>query len=63
MLVRAKLDTIAAGLVTFDQEFLAYVIVPGGATVFQATAAGIAAAYDAANDQALGPVRARPAGP
>lgn len=47
VLVRAKLDAVAAGLVTFDQEFLAYVVVPGGGTVFQATAPGIAAAYDA----------------
>ncbi|WP_139346797.1 hypothetical protein [Sinomonas mesophila] len=45
LLIRAKLDAVDAGIVTFDEEFLAYVVMPGGGTVFQASAPGIAAAY------------------
>ena len=45
LLIRAKLDAVDAGIVTFDEEFLAYVVMPGGGTVFQASAHGIAAAY------------------
>ena len=45
LLIRAKLEAVDAGIVTFDEEFLAYVVMPGGGTVFQASAPGIAAAY------------------
>jgi hypothetical protein len=47
-LVQAKLDAVNVGIATFDEEFLAYMVMPGGATVFQAVAPGIAAAYAAA---------------
>ncbi len=47
-LIRAKLDAVEAGITTFDEEFLAYMVMPGGATVFRAVAPGIAAAYAAA---------------
>jgi hypothetical protein len=44
-LIQAKLDAVASGLVVFDEEFLAYMVMPGGATVFQATAPAITTAY------------------
>ncbi|WP_415854626.1 hypothetical protein [Sinomonas sp. G460-2] len=50
LLIRAKLDAVASGIVTFDEEFLAYMVLPGGGTVFQATAPAIAAAYGDAED-------------
>ncbi|MDQ4504308.1 hypothetical protein [Sinomonas sp. ASV322] len=48
VLIRAKLDAVAKGIVTFDEEFLAYMVMPGGATVFQATGPAITTAYAAA---------------
>ena len=51
LLIRAKLDAVDAGIVTFDEEFLAYVVMPSGGTVFQASARGIAAAYARASKE------------
>ena len=45
LLIRAKLDAVASGIVTFDEEFLAYMILPGGATVFQRAEPAITTAY------------------
>lgn len=45
MLIRAKLEAVAAGVATFDEEFLAYMVLPGGGTVSQAVAPSIDAAY------------------
>jgi hypothetical protein len=35
MLIRAKLEAVDAGVVTFEEEFLAYMVLPGGETVAQ----------------------------
>ncbi|EMY35209.1 hypothetical protein D477_005571 [Arthrobacter crystallopoietes BAB-32] len=45
MLIQAKLEAVAAGVATFEEEFLAYMVVPGGETVFQNVESGIAKAY------------------
>ncbi|MEA5454051.1 hypothetical protein SPF06_04875 [Sinomonas sp. JGH33] len=50
LLIRAKLEAVATGIVTFDEEFLAYMLMPGGATVFQATAPAITTAYAGAHN-------------
>lgn len=44
-LVRAKLEAVDAGIVTFEEEFLGAMVMPGGRTVYDAAAPGIAAAY------------------
>ncbi|GAB2753325.1 hypothetical protein [Sinomonas soli] len=62
-LVQAKLDAVDAGITTFDEEFLAYMVMPGGATVFQAVAPGVAAAYAAAAPPPAVPPGALPTGP
>lgn len=46
-LIRAKLEAVDSGIVTFDEEFFAYMVMPGGGTVFEASSPGIAAAYAA----------------
>jgi hypothetical protein len=46
-LIRAKLEAVDSGIVTFDEEFFAYMVMPGGGTVFEASWPGIAAAYAA----------------
>jgi len=45
LLIRAKLEAVDSGIVTFDQEFLAYMVLPGGGTVFQDAAPAISTAY------------------
>lgn len=45
MLIRAKLEAVDSGIATFDEEFLAYMVVPGGNTVFQDVAPAIDTAY------------------
>ena len=58
VLIRAKLEAVASGIVTFDEEFLAYMVMPGGATVFQASAPAITNAY-ASHGTALSSKEAR----
>ena len=45
MLIRAKLEAVAEGIASFDEEFLAYMVLPGGQTVLQNVGPGIARAY------------------
>jgi hypothetical protein len=45
-LIRAKVEAVEAGIAGFDEEFLAYIVMPGGGTVFEAVGPRIAAAYD-----------------
>ncbi|MCB2413667.1 hypothetical protein LGT39_12510 [Demequina sp. TTPB684] len=45
LIVKAKLEAVASGIVTFEQEFLPHILLPGGQTVYEATAAGIEAQY------------------
>lgn len=45
LVVKAKLEAVASGIVTFEQEFLPHIMLPGGQTVYEATAAGIEAQY------------------
>lgn len=33
LVIKAKLEAVASGIVTFDDEFLAHIVMPGGATV------------------------------
>lgn len=44
--VKATLEAVEAGIITFDDAFLAYTALPGGATVGQWMQPQIAAAYE-----------------
>lgn len=46
LIVKAKLEAVAAGITTVEREFLADVVLPNGATVGEWTGPQIAAAYD-----------------
>ena len=46
LMVKAKLEAVESGIVTFEQEFMPHIILPGGQTVFEASAAAIAVAYE-----------------
>lgn len=43
--IKAKCEAVSSGIVTFEQEFLSYVILPDGRTVADAAAPMIAEAY------------------
>ncbi len=45
--IKAKLETVASGIATFDDEFLAYLVLPGGATVGERLARELPTALDA----------------
>lgn len=45
LMVKAKLEGVESGIVTFEQEFLAHTVLPNGHTVFEETAAGIERAF------------------
>lgn len=46
LVVKAKLEAVASGIVTFEQEFLPHIVLPGGQTVYEATAPAIAEQYE-----------------
>jgi hypothetical protein len=45
LIVKAKLEAVDSGIVTFEQEFLPHIVMPGGHTVYEATAPAIERAY------------------
>lgn len=45
LMVKAKLEGVESGIVTFEQEFLPHIILPGGKTVYESVAGGIESAY------------------
>jgi len=46
LLLKAKLEVVASGMVTAEQEFLAYMVLPNGSTVGAEIAPRIAEAYE-----------------
>lgn len=61
LVVKAKLEAVEAGIAVFEDEFLAYTVLPGGETVGQVVGARIAAAYQTGQVQPLLPDYSRPA--
>jgi hypothetical protein len=57
LVVKAKLEAVAAGIAEFEQEFLAYIVLPDDRTVGQHVRAAIASAYQSGKAPmlALGP--------
>ncbi len=45
LIVKAKLEAVESGVTTFEEEFLAHIVLPGGRTVAQQTIPQIATAY------------------
>lgn len=46
LVVKAKLEAVEVGIVAFEEEFLAHIVLPGGQTVGQAMIPRIASAYE-----------------
>lgn len=55
LIIRAKLEAVAAGIVTIEDEFLAQTVLPDGSTVGEATRAAIDTAYATGDMPALLP--------
>lgn len=45
LMVKAKLEAVAAGIVTFEEEFFPHVVLPSGRTVYQEIRADVEQAY------------------
>lgn len=43
--IKAKLESVEAGIETFEEAFLSHVVMPDGSTVYQNVATGISIAY------------------
>jgi hypothetical protein len=61
LVVKAKLEAVAAGIAIFEDEFLAYTVLPGGETVGQRVGPAVAEAYRTGQVPALLPSYDRPA--
>jgi hypothetical protein len=55
LVIKAKLEAVAAGIVTFDEEFLAHLVLPTGETVGQAVVPRVEEAYRTGEVPALLP--------
>lgn len=60
LVIKAKLMAVRAGIVTFEEEWLSYTVLPGGATVGDHALPAVAQAYETGQVPQLlpGPVRA-----
>jgi len=55
LVIKAKLEAVAAGITTVEDEFLAHIVLPDGRTVGQHTRPAIEAAYESGEMPALPP--------
>lgn len=46
LVVKAKLEAVAAGITTFEEEFMAHIVMPGGQTLYEIEKERIKVAYD-----------------
>ena len=46
LLVKAKLEAVESGIVTFEEEFLAHVVMEDGATVYERVRQNVALSYE-----------------
>jgi hypothetical protein len=53
LLVKAKLEAVASGIVTFEEEFAMHMVLPDGSKVSDTVVAGIASAYEGREVPAL----------
>lgn len=55
LLIKAKLEAVESGIVTFEQEFLPQIVMPEGGTVYQHVKERVAIAYETGKMPALLP--------
>ncbi|OBS01843.1 hypothetical protein A9W98_17820 [Mycobacterium gordonae] len=61
LVIKAKLEAVESGIVTFDAEFLAHIVLPSGRTVADEIGPGIQRAYETNTMPELLPDYSRPA--
>ncbi len=45
LVIKAKLEAVQSGITTFEQEFYAHILLPGGMTVYESSRIGVDQAY------------------
>lgn len=55
LMVKAKLEGVEAGIVTFEEEFMAHVVLPGGRTVYETIRDDVAESLTTGNHLELTP--------
>ena len=60
LIIKAKLEAVESGIVTFEQEFFPHVMLPDGSTVYERAREQVAIAYDTGTMQPLLPSPATP---
>ena len=45
LVVKAKLEAVECGIATFEEEFYAHIVMPGGKTLYQLTRDNVELAY------------------
>jgi hypothetical protein len=60
LIVKAKLEAVDSGIVEFDQEFFGNIVMPDGATAYEAARDNLALAYKTGKVQPLLPDYSRP---
>lgn len=63
LIVKAKLEAVASGVVEFDTEFMPYLVLPSGRTVGEAVAPSLTAALQGDEPPSLLPAYDRPSLP
>lgn len=53
LVIKAKLEAVEAGIVSFEQEFLPFMVLPGGGTVFEHVAPMVEQVYDTGDTSLL----------
>ena len=46
LVIKAKLEAVASGITSFEQEFYAHILLPGGLTVYEMSSKNLAEAID-----------------
>lgn len=60
LVIKAKLEAVASGITTFEDEFMAHIVLPGGQTVSEIVRPAIARAYAGGADVPLLPAWQEP---
>lgn len=55
LMIKAKLEAVESGIVSFEQEFLPHILLPDGGTVYEHTKERVRIAYDQGTMQPLLP--------
>ena len=51
--IKAKLEAVESGIATFEEEFYAHIVMPGGKTLFELTKKNVALAYESGKTPTL----------